>query len=188
MLIICFLIILQTITNSFAVTCFVLYRPIKRIKGVTREVIVAIATNIESYEFRLSYGEEKGLPPKHPRAGSTDDIEEIFAFFHELLGPIFDEKAFHDACQKVMLEYTKKCDPELPFFHYTEVNERFNTGCLPFFNQPSGVTEHLNMVQISRRADPSVFVANRAIIPQRGQLTFRAAHFRPAEDLPPPQH
>ena len=153
---------------------------------MTREVIVAITTNIESQEFRRRYGEEKELPPEHPRAGSTDDVEGIFAFFHELLGPIFDEKAFHDALPKVMLEYTKKCDPELPFFHYTGVNERFNTGCLPSFNQPSGDTERLDMVQISRRADPGVFVANRAIIPQRGQLTVRAAHFRPAEDLPPP--
>ena len=172
--------------DSFVIFCFVLYRSIKRIKGMTREVIVAITTNIESQEFRRRYGEQKGLPPEHPRAGSTDDVEGIFAFFHELLGPIFDEKAFHDALPKVMLEYTKKCDPDLPFFHYSGVNERFNAGCLPSFNQPSGGTERLDRVQISRRADPGVFVANRAIIPQRGQLTVRAAHFRPAEDLPPP--
>ena len=57
---------------------------------MTREVIVAITTNIESQEFRRRYGEEKGLPPEHPRAGSTDDVEAIFAFLHELLGLIFD--------------------------------------------------------------------------------------------------
>ena len=82
---------------------------------MTREIIVEIITNIESKELRRSYGEEKGLPPEHPRAGSTDNVEGMFALFHELLGPIFDEKAFHDALLKVMLEYTKKCDPELPF-------------------------------------------------------------------------
>lgn len=155
---------------------------------MTRELVVAITTNIESQEFRRRYGEEKGLPAEHPRAGSTDDVEGIFAFFHELLGPIFDEKAFHDTFPKVMLEYTKKCDPDLPFYHYTGVNERFNSGLLPSFNQPSehGHGERLDQVQISRRADPGVFVANRAVIPQRGQLTVRAAHFRPAEDLPPP--
>ena len=162
------------------------HRPIKGIKGLTREVVVAVTTNIESQEFRRRYGEEKGLPPEHPRAGSTDDVEGIFAFLHELLGLIFDEKAFHDAFPKVMLEYTKKCDPDLPFYHYTGVNERFHSGCVPSFNQPSANREErLDRVTISRRADPGVFVANRAVIPQRGQLTVRAAHFRPAEDLPP---
>lgn len=58
---------------------------------------VTITTNIESQEFRCHYGEEKGLPPEHPRAGSTDDVETIFAFLNELLGLSFDEKAFDDA-------------------------------------------------------------------------------------------
>ena len=103
-----------------------------------------------------------------------------------MLGFIFDEKTFHDAFSKVMLEYTKKCDPDLPFYHYTGVNERFQSGCLPSFNQPSvNRAEHLDRVTLSRRADPGVFVANRAVIPQRGQLTVCTAHFRPAENLPP---
>lgn len=96
---------------------------------MTREVIVALTTNIESQEFRRHDGEDKGLPPEHPRAGSTDDVEGIFVFFHELLGPIFDEQAFYDAFPEVMLEHTKKCDPDLPFYpfyHYTGVNERYN--------------------------------------------------------------
>ena len=63
-------------------------------------------------EFRQQYGVEKGLLPEHPRAGSTDDVEGIFSFLHGLLGPIFDEKAFHDVFPKVISEYTKKCDPD----------------------------------------------------------------------------
>jgi hypothetical protein len=55
------------------------------------------------------------------------------------------------------------------------------------FNVPSvsGV-ERLDQVCISRRADPGFFVANRAVILQRGKLTIRAAQFKPAESLPPP--
>ena len=114
-------------------------------------------------------------------------MEAIFAFLHELLGNIFDEKQFHDAFPKVMLEFTKKCDPQLPFYHYTGTNERYRTGPETQFNVPSASgVERLDRVQISRRADPVVFVANRAVMPQRGQLTVRAAHFRPAEHLPPP--
>jgi hypothetical protein len=172
----------------FLVRCVIsILRPIKGIKGLTREVIVALTTNIESQEFRRRYGQHKGLPPEHPRAGSTDDVEAIFAFLHELLGKTFDEKAFHEAFPKVMLEFTKKCDPNLPFYHYTGVNERYNAGLLPCFNVPSASgVERLDRVVISRRADPGVFVANRAVMPQRGKLTIRSAHFRPAEGLPPP--
>ena len=85
-----------------------------------------------------------------------------------------------------MLEYTKRCDTDLPFYHYTGGNERYSTGPAKSFNEPStsGV-ERLDKVKISRRADPGVFVANCAVIPQPGQLTVRSAYFRPAEDLPP---
>ena len=84
---------------------------------------MALTTTIEGQEFRRRYGKEKGFLPEHPRAGSTDDVGGIFAILHELLGLIFDENAFHDAFPKVMLEYTTKCDPDLPFYHYTGVNK-----------------------------------------------------------------
>ena len=51
-----------------------------------------------------------GLEPEHPRAGSNDDVEGIFAILHGMLGSIFDEKAFHDAFPKVINEYTKQCE------------------------------------------------------------------------------
>jgi hypothetical protein len=131
-------------------------------------------------EFRRRYGLEKGLLPEHPRAGSTDDVEGIFAFLHGLLGPIFDEKDFHDAFPKVISEYTKKCDPDLPFYYY-------NDGLIQSFNVPSSSgEERLDHVCISRRADPGSVVSNRATIPQRGQLSVRTAYFKPAESLPPP--
>jgi hypothetical protein len=142
---------------------------------------------IHIQEFRRQYGKKMGLEPEHPRAGSSDDVEGIFALLHGMLGSIFDEKAFHDAFPKVINEYTKQCDPHLPFYHYTGSNDRFNDGRMASFNVPSvsGV-ERLDEVRISRRADPGFFVTNKAVIPQRGKLTVRAAQFKPAESLPPP--
>ena len=58
---------------SYSVYLFC-HRPIKGIKGLTREVVVALTTTIESQEFRRRYRKEKGLLPEHPRAGSTDDV------------------------------------------------------------------------------------------------------------------
>jgi hypothetical protein len=55
------------------------------------------------------------------------------------------------------------------------------------FNVPLNTGEEcLDRVRICWRADPGVFVDNRAVIPQHGQLSVRTAHFKPAESLPPP--
>ena len=80
---------------------------------------------------------------------------------------------------KVFSDYTKKCDPYLLFYYYTGPNDPYNDRLIA-----SG-EERLDRVRISRRADPAVFVANRAVIPQCGQLSVRSAHFKPAESLPP---
>ena len=40
-------------------------------------------------------------------------------------------------------------------------------------------------VILSRRGDPGIFVANRASLPQRGQLTVRANFHRAPVELPP---
>lgn len=80
----------------------------------------------------------------------------------------------------------KEMWPRPSIFSLQGINEHFNAGNLPSFNMPSGRREeHLDHVTISRRADPGVFVANRAVIPQWGQLSVHSAHFRPAECLPP---
>ena len=119
-------------------------------------------------------------------AGSTDDVEGIFAFLHGLLGPIFDEKDFLDAFPKAIAEYTKPCDRDLPFNYYIGANYRYQDGSLQSFNVPSSSgVERLDRVCISRRADPGGFVANRAVIPQLGQLSVTTTHFKPTESLPP---
>jgi hypothetical protein len=47
---------------------------------------------IHIQELRRQYGKKMGLEPEHPRAGSCDDVEGIFALLHGMLGSIFDEK------------------------------------------------------------------------------------------------
>lgn len=61
---------------SYSVYLFC-HRPIKGIKGLMREVVMALISKIESQEFRRCYGKEKGLLPEHPRAASADDMEEF---------------------------------------------------------------------------------------------------------------
>ena len=153
---------------------------------MTREVIVALVANIESLELRRSECRTRGLPPEHPRASATDDLEGFFAVLHHLLGAIFDHKTFLESSPKIVQEFVKKADPELPFFHWTGINERFHEGPMPSFNVPSSEgIERLDRVMLSRRADPGVFLANRATLPQRGSLTVRAQFHSEPEGLPP---
>jgi len=130
---------------------------------------------------------EKGLPPEHPRASATDDVEGLIASTHEMLGEIFDIKQFLDAQPKILNEFKKRIDPDLEFFYWTGAKERYTELSLPSFNLPSGegITERLERISLSRRGDPGVFVANRASLPQRGQLTVRAQFHRTPVELPP---
>ena len=59
---------------------------------MTREVIIGLVANIETREQRREIYSAMKLPPEHPRASSTDDVEGIISLFHEILGSIFDIK------------------------------------------------------------------------------------------------
>lgn len=146
------------------------FRPIKKIKGMNGEVIVALVANIESMELRRSECQTRCLPPEHPRASSTDDLEGYFSVLHHLLGAIFDHKTFIENSPKITQEFVKKADHDLPFFHWTGINERFHEGPMVSFNVPSAEgIERLDRVTISRRADPGVFLANRVISSTKGK-------------------
>ena len=106
-----------------------------------------------------------------------------------MVGPVFNLKQFYDESRKIMNEYAKKIDPHLPVFCWTGKKERYRDFDLPSFNVPAGegVIERLDKVKVSRRGDPGVFVANRASLPQKGQLTCRATFHKTPVALPPIQ-
>ena len=162
-------------------------RPIKGICGLTRELVVALVANLESREIRRVEYQRREMKPEHPRASSSDDVEGFFSLLHGMLGPVFDLKQFYDESRKILNEYSKRIDSQLPFFYWSGKNERYTDFELPSFNKPSGsgVIERLDKVKVSRRGDPGVFVANRATLPQKGQLTCRATFHKAPVALPP---
>ena len=154
--------------------------------GLTREIIVGLLANIETREQRREDYKQRDLPPEHPRASSTDDVEGIIALLHEMIGLIFDLKEFYDGFPKIMNEFSKRNDPDLPFYYFTGYQTRYRDFPLPSFNEaPKGRVSRLDKVVLSRRGDPGVFVANRASLPQRNQLTVRATFHRAPAPLPP---
>ena len=94
-------------------------RRIKGICGLTQEIIIGLVANLESREQRRVEYEDRGLPPEHPRASGSDDVEGIIGLMHEMLGDIFDMKQLIDAQRKIFNEFTKRIDPDLKFFYWS---------------------------------------------------------------------
>ena len=139
--------------------------------------------NVESRIICQKEYLERGLP----RSSSTDDVEGLMALLHEVFGPVFDMKQLYDECPKILDEFKKRIDPDLPFY-YTGAKQRYTDFQLTSFNEPSGpgVVERLDKVKISRRGEPGIFVVNRASLPQTGQLAVRAQFHKAPIALPLP--
>ena len=99
---------------------------------------------------RIEY-QERALPPEHPRASATGDVEGIIGLKHEILGEIFDVKQFLDAQPKILSEFKKRIDPDLECFYWTGANERYRHFDFPSFDEPSakGIIERLDRISLS---------------------------------------
>lgn len=62
-------------------------------RGFSRETFIGITPNLESQEFRRRQNSDIGFE-EHPRAGTSDDLEALFAVYHRDLGVIFTLKEF----------------------------------------------------------------------------------------------
>lgn len=134
--------------------------------GLTRETVIALLANLTSLHMRRHEYRDRGMTLEHPRSGTNDDVESY---------------------PKILNEFCKRINPALPFYYWTGKKTRFTEAALPSFNQPSsnGV-ERLHRVKVSRRADPGVFVADRASLPQRGLKSVRAQFHKIPQALPAP--
>jgi len=59
---------------------------------MTREITVGLVANLETHQQGRKEHTQRDLPPEHPRASSTDDVEGIIALFHEVIDVVFDTK------------------------------------------------------------------------------------------------
>ena len=53
---------------------------------------MALAADIEIREWRCKYNAENGIPPEHPRASTTDDVESFFSVLRDTVGKDFTLK------------------------------------------------------------------------------------------------
>ena len=69
-----------------------LYSSVNNVQGFSRETLVVLTTNIESWEWRRRFCSSNGLPSEHPRASSTDDVEWFFSVLQDSVGKDFSLK------------------------------------------------------------------------------------------------
>ena len=71
---------------------------------------MALAANIETREWRRKYNVENGIPPEHPRASTTDDVECFFSVLRDTVGKDFtlkEVKQFDcEYCTYILYTYT----------------------------------------------------------------------------------
>ena len=70
----------------YAHTAFHKCRVVSGIRGFTRETLSAVIVNIESREWRRQYNIANAIPPEHPRASTTDDVECFFSVLRDMVG------------------------------------------------------------------------------------------------------
>ena len=106
-------------------------RSINTVRGFTRETLIALTTTIESREWIRRRNSSKKLPPEHPRASTTDDVECFFSLTRNMIGNHFTVKDIQFGWRKICNEFAKRLDKELPFYYYTSRHERFFEGERP---------------------------------------------------------
>ena len=87
------------------------------VNGLTRETVVGFVANLTSLELCREEYILRGLPPEHPRSGTSDDVECFISVLHEMLQDIFDLKDFYASFPKIMNEFYKRISQDTRFYY-----------------------------------------------------------------------
>jgi len=148
----------------------VLYRSLSGVHGLTRETLVALTTTIESREWMRRRRAESGLSPEHPRSSSTDDVECFFSILRNTIGTDFTSKKVMLEWRKVCQEFSKRINPELPFYYYTSTHDRFYKCNRDSFDVCASKLSKSNPrhQRVKRQEQPGRFTVGRATMIQPG--------------------
>ena len=95
---------------------YIMCRSLSSVLGFSKETLVALITNIEGREWQRRDNIMNGRKPEHPRASSTDDVECFFSVMRDSIGRNFTTNEVKLGFSKICAEFTKRLDPNLPFF------------------------------------------------------------------------
>ena len=112
-----------------------LSRSLSNVLGFSKETLVAVITNIEGKEWHRGECANKNRPLEHPRASSTDDVECFFSLMRDSIGQNFTVKEAKFGMRKIVDKFSKRADPELPFYYHTSSHTRYYEGPHPEFDK-----------------------------------------------------
>jgi len=163
---------------------FLHFRNINNVMGFSRETLIAITTNIEGREHLRRERISSGCPLENPRAASTDDVECFFSMMRDTIGENFTTKQVKYGMRKIMCEFLKRINPDLPFYYYTSAHHRYYEGAHPDFDKAP--LKQPKDKRVPRREQPAGFGPRRATMPVRGTLAVRPKFHNAPLELPPP--
>ena len=121
------------------------------------------------------------------RTCSTDDVECFFSLMCDIIGQNFTSEEIKFGMRKIISQFSKCVDTDLPFYYYTSAHSHFYEGSHPDFNKAP--QKQLKEKRLPRREQPGAFVPRRATMPIRGSLALAVRpkfHNLPLELPPPP--
>ena len=147
---------------------------------------MAVTTDIESREWKRQRNAGAGLPPEHPRASTTDDVECFFSVLRDMVGGDFTLKNVQYEWRKACNEFTKRQDPDLPFYYFTSSHDRFYEGPRPSFDVPQASKQNPRHQRARRSEQLGTLVSGRASLPVAGARSTRMTFHNIPVELPPP--
>ena len=146
--------------------------------------MIGVITNIEGREWHRRQCANSSRPLEHPRASSSDDVECFFSMMRDSIGQNFSAKEVQFGMRKIVAEFAKRVDPQLPFYYHTSTHSRYYEGPHPDFDKEP--RKKPKEKRIPKREQPSAFVPRRATMPVRGSLSVRPKFHNLPLELPPP--
>ena len=102
----------------------------------------------------------------------------------DTIGQNFTTKEVKFGMRKILSQFSKRIDPDLPFYYYTSSHTRYYEGTHPDFDQPPAKSPKEK--RLPRREQPAAFGPRRATMPVRGSLAIRSKFHNVPLELPPP--
>ena len=90
---------------------------------------------MEGREFHRQEQINNKQPLEHPRACSTDDVECFFSLMRDVIGRNFTTKEVKFGMRKIISQFVKRVDPDLPFYYHSSSHTRFYEECHTEFDK-----------------------------------------------------
>ena len=148
-------------------------KSVKGVLGFTREIVIALSTNIESREWRRRELERE---PEHPTGSTTDNVECMFSVMRDLSGSHFTLRTAKYNWRKLCSELSKRLNPDLPFFYHTSSHDRFCEGDRLSFDVPGKYCRNPRELRTRRREQLSQLVYGRVTLSTPGARTRMTFH------------